>query len=103
QLSISGGTENTKYIASLAALDQDGVVYNSRLSRLNMTANLDQTFNKWLTIGVGMQYTQRSDGGVTPNIEHAIKQSPYGSYKDEVGNYIPEPMEYALIANPMRN
>lgn len=103
QLSISGGTENTKYMASLAALDQDGVVYNSRLSRLNMTTNLDQTFNKWLTIGVGMQYTQRSDGGVQPNIEHAIKQSPYGSYKDASGNYVPEPMEYSLIANPMRN
>ncbi|WP_199117499.1 TonB-dependent receptor [Pedobacter sp. ASV28] len=103
QLSISGGTENTKYMASLAALDQDGVVYNSRLSRLNMTTNLDQTFNKWLTIGVGMQYTRRSDGGVTPNIEHAIKQSPYGSYKDAAGNYVPEPMEYSLIANPMRN
>lgn len=103
QLSISGGTESTKYVASLAALDQDGVVYNSRLSRLNMTANLDQTFNKWLTIGVGMQFTQRSDGGITPNIEHAIKQSPYGSYKDAAGNYVPEPMEYSLIANPMRN
>ncbi|MEJ5961544.1 SusC/RagA family TonB-linked outer membrane protein [Pedobacter immunditicola] len=103
QLSISGGTENTKYMASLAALDQDGVVYNSRLSRLNMTTNLDQTFNKWLTIGVGMQYTQRSDGGVTPNIEHAIKQSPYGSYKNAAGGYVPEPMEYSLIANPMRN
>ena len=103
QLSISGGTENTKYMASLAALDQDGVVYNSRLARLNMTANLDQTFNKWLTIGVGMQYTRRSDGGVQPNIEHAIKQSPYGSYLDASGNYVPEPMEYSLIANPMRN
>ncbi len=103
QLSVSGGTENTKYIASLAALEQDGVVYNSRLSRLNMTTNLDQTFNKWLTIGIGMQYTRKSDGGVTPNIEHAIKQSPYGSYKDEMGKYVPEPMEYALIANPMRN
>lgn len=103
QLSISGGTENTKYMASLAALDQDGVVYNSRLSRLNMTTNIDQTFNKWLTIGVGLQYTQRSDGGITPNIEHAIKQSPYGSYKDAAGKYVPEPMEYSLIANPMRN
>ncbi len=103
QLSVSGGTATTKYMASLAALEQDGVVYNSRLSRLNMTANLDQTFNKWLTIGVGMQYTRRSDGGVTPNIEHAIKQSPYGSYKDEAGNYVPEPMEYSLIVNPMRN
>lgn len=103
QLSISGGTESTKYIASLSALDQDGVVYNSTLSRLNMTANLDQTFNKWLTIGVGMQFTQRSDGGIQPNIEHAIKQSPYGSYRDAAGNYVPEPMEYSLIANPMRN
>jgi TonB-linked SusC/RagA family outer membrane protein len=103
QLSISGGTESTKYLASLAALDQDGVVYNSRLSRLNMTTNIDQTFNQWLTIGVGLQYTQRGDGGVTPNIEHAIKQSPYGSYKDAAGNYVPEPMEYSLIANPMRN
>lgn len=103
QLSVSGGTESTKYMASLAALEQDGVVYNSRLSRLNMTANLDQTFNKWLTIGVGTQYTRRSDGGVTPNIEHAIKQSPYGSYKDASGNYVAEPMEYSLIVNPMRN
>ncbi|SOD11797.1 SusC/RagA family TonB-linked outer membrane protein [Pedobacter xixiisoli] len=103
QLSVSGGTESTKYMASLAALEQDGVVYNSRLSRLNMTANLDQTFNKWLTIGIGVQYTRRSDGGVTPNIEHAIKQSPYGSYKDANGNYVPEPMEYSLIVNPMRN
>jgi TonB-linked SusC/RagA family outer membrane protein len=103
QLSISGGTENTKYMASLAALDQDGVVYNSRLSRLNMTTNIDQTFNKWLTVGVGLQYTQRGDGGITPNIEHAIKQSPYGSYKDVAGRYVPEPMEYSLIANPMRN
>lgn len=103
QLSVSGGTESTKYMASLAALDQDGVVYNSRLSRLNITTNLDQTFNKWLTIGVGMQYTRKSDGGITPNIEHAIKQSPYGAYKDENGRYVPEPMEYSLIVNPMRN
>ncbi len=103
QLSISGGTENTKYMAALAALDQEGVVYNSRLSRLNITTNVDQTFNKWLTTGIGLQYTRKSDGGITPNLEHAIKQSPYGSYKDESGNYVPEPMEYSLIVNPMRN
>src|SRR5690606_28668032 len=42
-------------------------------------------------------------GGVTPNIEHAIKQSPYGSYKDAAGNYVAEPMEYSLMGNPMRN
>jgi len=103
QLSIFGGTESTKYMASASSLDQEGVVYNSKLSRLNITANIDQTFNKWLTVGVGTQFTQRNDGGITPNIEHAIKQSPYGKYKDAAGYYVPEPMEYSLIVNPMRN
>lgn len=103
QISFSGGTENTKYMAAIASLDQEGVVYNSKLSRINMSANIDQVFNKWLTTGVGTQFTQREDGGITPTIEHAIKQSPYGKYKDESGYYVAEPMEYSLIANPMRN
>jgi len=103
QVSISGGTESTKYLASAAALDQEGVVFNSRLKRLNLTANIDQTFNNWLTMGFGSQFSQRNDGGIQPNIEHAIKQSPYGSYKDAAGYYVAEPMEYSLIVNPMRN
>ena len=103
QVSISGGTESTKYLASAAALDQEGVVFNSRLKRLNLTANIDQTFNNWLTMGFGSQFSQRDDGGIQPNIEHAIKQSPYGAYKDAAGYYVAEPMEYSLIVNPMRN
>nr|WP_199156081.1 TonB-dependent receptor [Pedobacter sp. ASV2] len=103
QVSINGGTETTKYMAAASSLQQDGVVYNSKLSRLNITANIDQTFNNWLTIGIGTQFSQRNDGGITPNIEHAIKQSPYGKYKDAAGYYVPEPMEYSLIVNPMRN
>jgi TonB-linked SusC/RagA family outer membrane protein len=103
QVSISGGTENTKYMAAISYLDQEGVVYNSNLYRTNISANIDQTFNKWLTIGVGTQFVQKEDGGVTPNIEHAIKQSPYGKYMDEAGYYVAEPMEYSLIRNPMIN
>ncbi|SER97310.1 SusC/RagA family TonB-linked outer membrane protein [Pedobacter rhizosphaerae] len=103
QLSVSGGTQNTKYMAAASSLSQEGVVYNSKLSRLNVTANIDQTFNNWLTMGLGTQFAQRNDGGITPNIEHAIKQSPYGKYKDAAGYYVPEPMEYSLIVNPMRN
>jgi len=103
QLSISGGTQNTKYMAAASSLSQEGVVYNSKLSRLNVTANIDQTFNNWLTVGLGTQFSQRNDGGVTPNIEHAIKMSPYGKYIDAAGYYVPEPMESSLIVNPMRN
>ncbi|SEN88230.1 TonB-linked outer membrane protein, SusC/RagA family [bacterium A37T11] len=103
QLSISGGTENTKYAAAIASLDQNGVVYNSKLKRTNISVNIDQVFNKWLTTGIGTQFIQRNDGGITPNIEHAIKQSPYGKYKDDSGNYVEEPMEYSLMTNPMLN
>ncbi|MFC6101373.1 SusC/RagA family TonB-linked outer membrane protein [Olivibacter domesticus] len=103
QLSISGGTEKTKYMAAAAYLSQEGVVYNSKLTRYNLSTNIDQTFNDWLTTGIGVQFVQREDGGVTPNIEHAIKQSPYGKYQDEMGNYVYEPMEYSLITNPMLN
>ncbi len=103
QIGIAGGTEATKYMAAVSYLDQQGVVYNSNLVRTNISANIDQTFNKWLTTGLGTQFVQKENGGVTPNIEHAIKQSPYGKYKDEMGNYVAEPMEYSLIANPMRN
>ncbi|MFD2965819.1 SusC/RagA family TonB-linked outer membrane protein [Sphingobacterium bambusae] len=103
QLSFSGGTSATKYMAAASYLNQEGVVYNSKLSRINISSNVDQTFNDWLTTGIGTQFVQRGDGGVTPNIEHAIKQSPYGRYKDDLGNYVPEPMEYSLITNPMLN
>ena len=103
QVGISGGTDNTKYMAAVAYLDQEGVVYNSKLARTNISVNVDQTFNKWLTIGVGTQFIQKENGGVTPNLEHAIKQSPYGKYKDEFGYYVDLPMEYSNLSNPMRN
>lgn len=103
QLSISGGTESTKYMAAISHLNQEGVVHNSNLTRTNISVNVDQTFNKWLTIGVGSQFIQKESGGITPNLEHAIKQSPYGKYKDDAGYYVSEPMEYSVFANPMRN
>ncbi|GGH06760.1 SusC/RagA family TonB-linked outer membrane protein [Sphingobacterium alkalisoli] len=103
QLSFSGGTRNTKYMAAVSSMNQEGVVYNSKLSRFNISSNIDQVFNDWLTTGIGTQFVQREDGGITPNIEHAIKQSPYGKYLDEFGKYVAEPMEYSLITNPMLN
>lgn len=45
----------------------------------------------------------RESGGVTPNLEHAIKQSPYGIYKDETGAYYEEPMDYSNLPNPMKD
>lgn len=103
QVGISGGTENTTYMGAASYLDQEGIVYNSAMKRYNMNLSLTQVLNKWLTIGVQTQFVQKDGGGITPNIEHAVKQSPYGIYKDENGNYYEEPMDQSLIINPMAN
>ena len=100
QVGISGGTESTTYMAAVSYLGQEGVVENSKLTRYNINLNVTQVLNKWLTIGVQTQFVQRENGGITPNIEHAVKQSPYGLFKDENGNYHEEPMDQSLIVNP---
>lgn len=103
QVSISGGTESTTYMAAVSYLSQQGVVENSAMERYNMNFSVNQVLNKWLTIGLQAQFVQRDGGGITPNIEHAVKQSPYGIFKDENGNYQDEPMDQSLIVNPFAN
>lgn len=103
QLSISGGTESTTYMASLSHLSQDGVVENTGLTRTNIALNITQVFNSWLTVGMGTQAIQKETGGEQPYLEAALKMSPYGIYKDESGNYEDYPMNQTLYYNPMAN
>lgn len=103
QVSISGGTDKTSYMAAVSYLDNPGVVVNSNYRRVSVYANLQQTLNKWLQIGLTTQFVNRDTGGVTPNLEHAIKQSPYGIFLDETGNYYDAPMDYDLLGHPLRD
>ncbi|WP_199856303.1 SusC/RagA family TonB-linked outer membrane protein [Lunatibacter salilacus] len=50
-LSINGGSEQTKFYISMNYLDQDGIMQNSKSSRYGLTVNLESKLNKWLTIG----------------------------------------------------
>lgn len=59
--------------------------------------------NDWLSVGLTTQFVNRETGGATPNLEHAIKQSPYGIYRDETGAYYEEPMDYSNLPNPMKD
>ena len=103
QLSISGGTESTSYMAAVSYLDQPGVVINSNYERISVYTSIQQVLNKWLTVGITGQFINRETGGLTPNLEHAIKQSPYGIFMADDGNYYDEPMDYSNLPSPMRN
>lgn len=102
QISISGGTKNTTYMASIGRFRQDGVVENTGLKRTNISVNVTQNLKNWLKIGMNVQAVQKDFGGVRPDIEAAIKMSPYGTYKDEKGNLVYKPMvRNSLYSNPM--
>ena len=103
QLSISGGTESTTYMASLSHLKQDGVVENTGMKRTNIALNVTQVFNKWLTVGIGTQAVQKEYGGEQPYLEAGLKMSPYGIYKDADDKFVSYPMDETLFYNPMAN
>ncbi len=53
-LSFSGGSENTKYFASLAYLDQQGLVKRNEFDRYTVTFNVDQKVSSRLNLGVNL-------------------------------------------------
>jgi TonB-linked SusC/RagA family outer membrane protein len=50
-LSINGGSEQTKYYISLNYLNQDGIIHNTKSNRYGLTVNLESKLNDWLTVG----------------------------------------------------
>ncbi len=53
-LSISGGSESTLYMASVAYLDQDGIIENTSFDRFSLRLNLETQVQKWLKVGLNL-------------------------------------------------
>lgn len=66
-LSIGGGTEQTKYMFSGNMLDQKGVTINSGFSRYQGRFSLDQTVNPKLKVGLNVLYAYMKQYGGSPN------------------------------------
>ncbi len=74
QLSISGGSEGTKYIVSANYLDQKGMILNSSFSRFNLRTAVTSTLNKIFEVGTNVnlaydktrQVGSSGDGYVAP-------------------------------------
>ncbi|MGJ1497278.1 SusC/RagA family TonB-linked outer membrane protein [Sphingobacterium spiritivorum] len=99
QLSFSGGSDKSDYYASVAYLNQDGLVKNTPFERFNLNLNLNQHLTSWLKLGLAVQASQGKRNGVQPSIDNAVKMSPYGINRDENGNIVTYPM-YAQTLYP---
>ena len=59
-ISISGGTDKTKYYFGGSYFMNQGIVKNTDFQRFSFRSNIDQTLNKWLSMSLGLNYTNSS-------------------------------------------
>ncbi|WP_316735512.1 SusC/RagA family TonB-linked outer membrane protein [Pedobacter aquatilis] len=55
-VSISGGTDNTKFYTSASYFTNQGIIKNTDFSRYNLRANVDQKITEWASLSAGLNY-----------------------------------------------
>ncbi|MEO7767407.1 MAG: TonB-dependent receptor plug domain-containing protein, partial [Ferruginibacter sp.] len=59
-VSISGGSDKTKYYVSGSYFFNQGIAKNTDFQRYSFRTNIDQTINKWLSFNIGLNYVNSS-------------------------------------------
>ncbi|HMO63487.1 MAG TPA: TonB-dependent receptor [Ferruginibacter sp.] len=107
-ISLSGGSKQTKYLLSGNYYDQQGIIKNADLKRYSFRANIDQDVSKYLRLGINLTASridnqnsqlggdQFENSGI---IRAAMQQGPHIQAIDEEGNYPLNP-QLALQPNP---
>lgn len=108
QLSLTGGSDDTKYYLSGSWTEQEGVVRNNTMNRYNFRVNLDQEVNDFLEIGTSVSYSKWYDRNVNDNrgsgnagvILNALTSSPIIGIYNEDGTYTANPLAMSF-QNPV--
>ena len=96
-LSVSGGTDNTKYFASTSYLSNEGIIQNTDFKKFSFTSNIDQRLNSWLKLNFGLTFIQSKsndipNGGITSSggaITHLLFwNNANNPYPDANGNFL---------------
>ena len=87
-LSISGGSEKTRFALGVGYYDQDGMVRTgSRYRRATARANVDMNVFKWLSIGVNASFAKSVQDREYGSFNNFITRTPLAKVKDEDGSY----------------
>jgi TonB-linked SusC/RagA family outer membrane protein len=99
-VSLSGGTEATQYMASLNYFNQEGIVKNNAMDRFTANVNLDQQMSKYVKGGLSFNLSRNQyDNSLLGNsdqehagiITSAIQYMPLLPVYDENGEYSKTP------------
>ena len=116
ELSITGGSDKSRYAFSANYTDQDGIVLNSGFERYNFHTNVEWELQKDLKFGVNATYGRSKQQGLTTTQEQVFNSSPYSAgitnsfvyallmppvisvYKQDGSYNFTNPYEYAYFA-----
>jgi TonB-linked SusC/RagA family outer membrane protein len=98
-LSLSGGSETTRYLTSVNYMNQEGVIKKSGASRFAGRINLDQDIGEYLTVGVTASYAQNTYDNIAMgnNTEWGVLTaaylfSPLNPVYNPDGSYYKDPL-----------
>ncbi|RYD89529.1 MAG: SusC/RagA family TonB-linked outer membrane protein, partial [Sphingobacteriales bacterium] len=89
-LSLSGGTEKTKYYLSGDYLDQKGVAAGSGFKRYSFRLNMDSKAKEWLTFGTDLNFSQTKENLTTSQeniISNGLQLTPQIPVKNTDGSW----------------
>lgn len=90
-LSLSGGTENTRYFVSTGYTQQDGILINSDYKLYNLRTNLTSNINDKLKVGINFSgyYSDKNslDEGKDSPLSYAIYAPPIYPVRNPDGTY----------------
>lgn len=86
-LSISGGTDNTTYLMSMAYLDQEGIVKNTSFDRYAFRINLESQIQKRIKVGLNLapSFSTQQDSnseGKDQGISGVLRSPPIFDWND---------------------
>jgi TonB-linked SusC/RagA family outer membrane protein len=108
-LSLSGGTDDTKYLVSLGYLNQDGIMQSTGYKRYTFRLNFDQKISNKVSSGFNLAIAQRDVtdpatvlgvGGETFYLHEAFQQWATDPIRTDSGTYA-YPLWSGLNTNPV--
>lgn len=101
-LTISGGSEKTRYYVSGNVSRVEGVAKNDQFNRYTLRLNLDTQINPWLKYGTNTVLGYHDRPGEKANISNAMRMNPLTSPYDENGNIQLQPnTDDMSVTNPL--
>ncbi len=95
---VNAGSDKTKVFFSLDYFNENGIVKFDQAKRYSFRANIDQTINSWIKVGLQSQVTYRNESYRRDPLNMANKIIPLGTIYDENGIFIPYPLSGSSIS-----